>query len=782
MGLEAASPACGAGPRRPKRESLTGGRRGPLWAELVASRVLDRPDQSAGSHPERPALLVREVRDGTSEDEGDDGRELHDNVERRARGVLERVADGVAGHGVLVGLGALHELLAEAAGGDVLLGVVPGAAGVAHGDGELHAGDQRAGEEARARVLAEAQAGDERAQDHECPGRKHLAQGGLGGDADAPVVVRGHLLRAHDLGELREALLHHVVGGHADGLHGPRGEGVGHHRAEEEAGEDPRVEDVHVVHVGAHAEGAEERQADQGGGADGEALADGCGGVAGGIEAVGEAADRLREAGHLGDAARVVGDGAVGVNGEGHGHGAEHAQGGQGHAEHAADAVRHEDGHAQGEHRDDAGEVAEGEAVDDARRRGLLLGLGDLAHRRVAVRGVVLGHEADEEAGPEAHHDGGRAVPPLHVLEARAHRELLREAVLREGDDHGGHEDRADHEDALQGLLDVGLVLHGVDARRDEERQQPDDDAGRGDEQRVHEGAPVALETLGRRGQHEGGAGGLREGAEEVGAHAGDVADVVAHVVGDARRVAVVVLLEAVVVLAGEVGADVGGLRVDAAAHAAEEGHGGATEAVAGDGLEHLLLALEHEELLEGEDQDEERDDADGDEGEAHDAASLDGHVEASLQVLPALVRGPHVGVHGDLHADPAAEDGGDGADHEGDGGRGAGEDHQDDGEEHDVDGHVEVLGHQEGHGAVRDGLGDLDHLLDDLRGLLLRHGVLVLEQVRVAVDLDPGDRHPLLRRPRHAQHRWDIDQRVDRTVRQHGLVLSPRDEDLTRT
>mmetsp|Transcript_29715 Transcript_29715/g.88231 ORF Transcript_29715/g.88231 Transcript_29715/m.88231 type:complete len:347 (-) Transcript_29715:1346-2386(-) len=346
MGLEAASPACGAGPRRPKRESLTGGRRGPLWAELVASRVLDRPDQSAGSHPERPALLVREVRDGTSEDEGDDGRELHDNVERRARGVLERVADGVAGHGVLVGLGALHELLAEAAGRDVLLRVVPRAARVAHGDGQLHGGDQGSREEARARVLAEAQAGDEGAEDHERARGDHLAQGGLRGDADAPGVVRGHLLRAHDLGELREALLHHVVGRHADGLHGHGRKRVGHHGTIEEAGEDPRVEDVHVVHVRAHAEGAEESQADQGGRANGEALADRGSGVAGRVEAVGEAADGLRQAGHLGDAARVVGDGAVGVNGEGHGHGAEHAEGGQSHAEHAADAVRDEDGDA----------------------------------------------------------------------------------------------------------------------------------------------------------------------------------------------------------------------------------------------------------------------------------------------------------------------------------------------------------------------------------------------------------------------------------------------------
>ena len=57
---------------------------------------------------------------------------------------------------------------------------------------------------------------------------------------------------------------------------------------------------------------------------------------------------------------------------------------------------------------------------------------------------------------------------------------------------------------------------------------------------------------------------------EEVGGHAGAVADVVAHVVGDRRRVAGVVLGDALLDLADEVGADVGGLGEDAATDADE--------------------------------------------------------------------------------------------------------------------------------------------------------------------------------------------------------------------
>ena len=61
-------------------------------------------------------------------------------------------------------------------------------------------------------------------------------------------------------------------------------------------------------------------------------------------------------------------------------------------------------------------------------------------------------------------------------------------------------------------------------------------------------------------------------GLEEVGRHAGAVAHVVAHVVGDGRRVARVVLGDAGLDLADQVGADVGRLGEDAAADTHEEG------------------------------------------------------------------------------------------------------------------------------------------------------------------------------------------------------------------
>ena len=81
---------------------------------------------------------------------------------------------------------------------------------------------------------------------------------------------------------------------------------------------------------------------------------------------------------------------------------------------------------------------------------------------------------------------------------------------------------------------------------------------------------------------------------EDVGGHAGAVADVVADVVGDGGGVARVVLGDAGLDLAHEVGADVGRLGVDAAADSHEERQERAAEAEA---QQHFVgvLAVDHE-------------------------------------------------------------------------------------------------------------------------------------------------------------------------------------------
>lgn len=141
--------------------------------------------------------------------------------------------------------------------------------------------------------------------------------------------------------------IHHRVGREADALHRHGGEPVGEHRADEQAGEGDRVEEIDSLSgasiVEAGDEGTEERQADEARGADGEALADGGGRVAGRVERVRLLAHRRVQLAHLGDAARVVAHRAVHVDGEGRREVREHPEGRERDAVKARDRVGAED-------------------------------------------------------------------------------------------------------------------------------------------------------------------------------------------------------------------------------------------------------------------------------------------------------------------------------------------------------------------------------------------------------------------------------------------------------
>jgi hypothetical protein len=115
--------------------------------------------------------------------------------------------------------------------------------------------------------------------------------------------------------------------------------------------------------------------------------------------------------------------------------------------------------------------------------------------------------------------------------------------------------------------LDSSSVLH------EHRADQRGDDAGRRDGERVDDqrGAACSADRRGHRAQSHRGEDRADVGLEEVGAHAGHVADVVTDVVRDGGRVAGVVLGDARLDLADQVGADVRRLGVDAAADAREQ-------------------------------------------------------------------------------------------------------------------------------------------------------------------------------------------------------------------
>jgi hypothetical protein len=159
-----------------------------------------------------------------------------------------------------------------------------------------------------------------------------------------------------------------------------------------------------------------------------------------------------------------------------------------------------------------------------------------------------------------------------------------RQRIADRPPDRRDRRDRGDQEALVHRAHDV-LAAAEADEIGAEDRG---DDAHAADQQRQrHHRHQVVGSLEQQRGQHHRGADGDDVGLEQVGGHAGAVADVVADVVGDHGRVARVVLGNAGLDLADEVGADVGGLGEDAAAETGEDRDQRGAEGQRGQRLDH---------------------------------------------------------------------------------------------------------------------------------------------------------------------------------------------------
>ena len=184
-----------------------------------------------------------------------------------------------------------------------------------------------------------------------------------------------------------------------------------------------------------------------------------------------------------------------------------------------------------------------------------------------------------------------------------------------------------------------------------ERPQDRGDDADRPDD----EGIDDPLQGVGGIEGHQGqaqdqrGDDGDLVALEDVGGHAGAVADVVADEVGDDGRVARVVLGDVLLDLADEVGADVGGLGVDAAADSHEQGEQRAAEAESEQGVG------------SGRAEDDE-DDGAAEQAQAvgqhpGDRAGVVGDGQGLVEAAPGGGCGPDVGLDGHAHAELADEE-----------------------------------------------------------------------------------------------------------------------------
>ncbi len=293
--------------------------------------------------------------------------------------------------------------------------------------------------------------------------------------------------------------------------------------------------------------------------------------------------------------------------------------------------------------------------------------LRDLADRAEAAGGVVLGDVDEGDARHEAHDAGEEEVHPGRQAAVAGRAAGVHHHVGRDRKpDHGqqGRDPVAAVEHVHRVL--VFLAAHeedGHDGRQqaecaDDEREEDPGlrvrPAGR-DRDGVHADAQDhRADVLGRRR------------LEQVGTTTGAVTDVVADEVGDDAGVAGVILGDALLDLAHQVRADVGGLGVDAAAELGEQGHERGAEAEADDqerrlGNGHVAdeRGVEHEDAPHAEQRE-------GDDEEAGDRTAAHRDLDRLDQAAPGRRGRPDVGLDADEHADDPGGHRAGGADDEG--------------------------------------------------------------------------------------------------------------------
>ena len=326
----------------------------------------------------------------------------------------------------------------------------------------------------------------------------------------------------------------------------------------------------------------------------------------------------------------------------------------------------------------------------------------------VVIGAEVLGRLTDEQAGNQTAQHRPEQPDGLVVALAVPHEE-----DHKDGDDLDA---RSQIGAAVERLMELGALL-GAHCEQTDDRG--DDAAGRDhdgndDRPRRIDGTdapevPERAERDGEDGRSQDGAG---VGFEQVGTHAGYVAHVVAHVVGDGCGITGVIFGDARLDFTHEVGAHVGSLRVDAAAHTGEERHGGST---GGEAFDHAdVLVHEFERINAEHEHDEPQRQAQKRErshGKTHGETRFERDVQGLRHALLGRVGGTGVGARRHMHADVAGKSRKDAARNESDGGyRRKGNGHNDGYDHHEYDEQL-VLAHQKRFCTLLDLQRDVVHL-----------------------------------------------------------------------
>ncbi len=305
------------------------------------------------------------------------------------------------------------------------------------------------------------------------------------------------------------------------------------------------------------------------------------------------------------------------------------------------------------------------------------------AHRAESRGGVVLGDPDNQPRHDEAHRStaeqvqtrhAGRTARALHQAE-RLTRALQLTPTIRQHRIHDdGDQDERDHAGRGKPLVERA---HDIGRPRRQAHEEGADNRGenahRADRQRQdHDRSEIARIGEIDRAEHHGGHDGHRIGLEQVGRHAGTVADIVAHIVGDGGRVARIVFRNSGFDLADHVTADIGALGEDAAAEAGEDRDQRGAEAERDQRVDHFPAGFRRTEFIAHHADQEAIIENDAQQGEtnhkhAGNGAGLERQGEARCEALAGGFGGAHIRAHRDLHADKARRARQDRADQEAD-------------------------------------------------------------------------------------------------------------------
>ena len=270
-------------------------------------------------------------------------------------------------------------------------------------------------------------------------------------------------------------------------------------------------------------------------------------------------------------------------------------------------------------------------------------------HWRIIFGGVIVGDEHQRERHRQSHQRGdviARAADAAHAFHD-FHRDRIK----------GRRRNPAgDEETLIERCHDASPRTHFDEEDADDRRK----DRAPAERQRVENRRALPLEQ--GEGQHHGRDGRHGVGLEQVRGHAGTVADIVAHVVGNDGRIARIVFRNSRFNLADQVGADVRRLGIDPAADTRKDRDQTAAESQAQQRMDRFFLPRElRGQRVEAGD----RQQAQADQQQPGHRPAAEGHGQGRVQAAMGRLRRADIRAHRDDHADIAGNRRGAGADQE---------------------------------------------------------------------------------------------------------------------